>query len=1001
MATVQERLQLNRTPLDKWSTREQLALASAVLSSGDQNWMSVSRALKVLCGNSKDTLHPRPGDWFSQKNCAVQYGHLLEDVETPKRKKRTSESSLSSSPPVEAPTEAIVRRLTEERMQEIKLEIRKQQEEYASIVAEIKALQSGRLEDVEILQMWSDIEKEQEMLRIDEMKMENQLREREMRKQEMQRNWRTSSGGAVPSNSSSSSSLKSSTDTTAVDMDVEEIIGSTKTVTSNTGHSMQMQAGTSPLLTSLLKSPTASNSPSSIGAASVSARTSAPTITTLLTSGSIPNPNQPALIPAGDSAIQLLTRPISGPPLDSSITSGSNQLSLLSPSQSAPTLSMLLEKNKSAPSALSTEIKTFDSNVNTKTETDTVSANDSNNESIPMDIEEDMPATTNVTQDADDIDDTDPNEEQQLMEVFKNIGNIDELDIDVSDVIDEEVDFLKGVDEEETALEEAVEDLEEKLVEASVELVETIKQDAQSSLPPTVNIDDIKQESNIQNPENATEANVPAKTELTSSDDSNDNIPLAAVASLESSKDRLNESSNESSFLKEQVESAFPKNEPAEQREGIEGDSTKLEIKQEMLDEHEQPANENAGKSNDNPAGDDKNEDDHTNSDGNKQGDVFVVPAMEDSNKASGTIKTECEDDTQSNSEGQDHNKMRSDVDDMNGESNHPPEQSEGSADTSMIQPQNDLQNIETTMDTSSSLSMLQPPPAISVADTDENSSSTDISIQTRKDEKSSSSSSKRQSSHYQRKSPHDAKTDDEMPNPSTQMAVPNNSGGGGGSLTPRPTALRKLRDRDRSESPMIDDDATTQSDHSTTTTNQRSRRRYSSTPVIDSIPNSPASSDRDESRDLRTYKKSLLSIYNVLQNSKHAATIQRILNDENTPYKLEEICLKPMDFASIKNNIESGVIRSAYELQRDVLLMCQNALFVTKTNSATAKAVLAFQQECQNIREFMPNFLDSHGGKLDRNVRDTKSSGSTSSSTGGGSTSKGRSGSRKSLRLS
>lgn len=129
MATVQERLQLNRTPLDKWSTREQLALASAVLSSGDQNWMSVSRTLKVLCGgNSKDNLQSRPGDWFSQKNCAVQYGHLLEDVETPKRKKRTSESSLSSSPPVEAPTEAIVRRLTEERMQEIKLELRRQQE---------------------------------------------------------------------------------------------------------------------------------------------------------------------------------------------------------------------------------------------------------------------------------------------------------------------------------------------------------------------------------------------------------------------------------------------------------------------------------------------------------------------------------------------------------------------------------------------------------------------------------------------------------------------------------------------------------------------------------------------------------------------------------------------------------------------------------------------------------------------------------------------------------
>uniref|UniRef100_A0A1I8M287 Bromo domain-containing protein n=1 Tax=Musca domestica TaxID=7370 RepID=A0A1I8M287_MUSDO len=991
MATVQERLQLNRTPLDKWSTREQLALASAVLSSGDQNWMSVSRTLKVLCGgNSKDNLQSRPGDWFSQKNCAVQYGHLLEDVETPKRKKRTSESSLSSSPPVEAPTEAIVRRLTEERMQEIKLELRRQQEEYASIVAEIKALKTGRLGDEEILQMWSDIEKEQEMLRIEEMKMENQLREREMRKQELQRNWRTS-GGPVPSNSSSLSSLKSSTDTTAVDMDVEEIIGSTKPVTPSGSHSMQIPTGTSPLLTSLLKSPTASNSPSNLNSSSVSARASAPTITTLLTSGSIPNPNQPALIPAGDSAIQLLTRPISGPPLDSSLNSNTNQINMISPSQSAPTLSMLLEKNKS-PLTTSTELKGLESTVTTSTNAETVivSANDSNNESIPMDIEDDLPVTTtNAAQDADDIDDTDPNEEQQLMEVFKNIGNIDELDIDVSDVIDEEVDFLKGVDEEESALDEAVGDLEQKLEDNVVsDIVECIKQDDPSSINTTV---DVKQESSIQQPESGTEAKTKTKTEIISSDDSNDNIPLAAVASLESSKDRINDSSNESSFLKEQEESAFPKNEPADRVDTEEGESTKLEIKQEMLDEHEQALIGNEKSNGDNEKVGIANLED------NKKQDIFVMPSTEDS-KANSTIKTECEDDAQGNNEAtieNDPNKQRNEVDDLNGESNHPPEQGE-SSEAHTLQPQSDLQSIEGNMDTSSSLSMLQPPPAISVADTDENSSSTDISVQTRKDEKLSNS--KRHSSHYQRKSPHDAKTDDEMPNPSAQMAVPS-SNSVGGSLTPRPTALRKLRDRDRSESPMIDDDATTQSDHSTTTTNQRSRRRYSSTPVIDSIPNSPASSDRDESRDLRTYKKSLLSIYNVLQNSKYASTIQRILSDETTPYKLEEVCLKQMDFASIKKNIESGVIRSAYELQRDILLMCQNALFVTKTNSAAGKAILALQQECQHIREFMPNFLEPHT-KLDRDVRDTKSSGSTSSSTGG-STSKGRSGSRKSLRLS
>lgn len=281
------------------------------------------------------------------------------------------------------------------------------------------------------------------------------------------------------------------------------------------------------------------------------------------------------------------------------------------------------------------------------------------------------------------------------------------------------------------------------------------------------------------------------------------------------------------------------------------------------------------------------------------------------------------------------------------------------------------------------------PPPSILIADTDENSSSTDISVQTRKDEKQNTNKGQ------QRKSPQDTKNDDEMPNPSLQMVTPNTILTSS-NLTPRPTALRKLRERDRSESPMIDDDATTHSDHSTT--NQRSRRRYSSTPVIDSIPNSPASSDRDE-RDLKTSKKSLLSVYNVLYSSKFSPTLQRVLSDESSLHKLEEICLRSMDFVTIKKNIETGLIRSVYELQKDILWMCQNALMITKTSSASYKTILAFQQECQNIREFMVNSCEQ-GQKFERENRETKSNSSTSSSTGG-STSKGRSGSRKSLRLS
>lgn len=61
MSSIQERLHLKRVPLDTWNIQEQLCLASAVVRSGDQNWMSVSRALKTI-GEPN-----RPSDWYSQK----------------------------------------------------------------------------------------------------------------------------------------------------------------------------------------------------------------------------------------------------------------------------------------------------------------------------------------------------------------------------------------------------------------------------------------------------------------------------------------------------------------------------------------------------------------------------------------------------------------------------------------------------------------------------------------------------------------------------------------------------------------------------------------------------------------------------------------------------------------------------------------------------------------------------------------------------------------------
>lgn len=318
-----------------------------------------------------------------------------------------------------------------------------------------------------------------------------------------------------------------SSDISSVDMDVEEIVLSAP---APNAPNAVITTSTSPLLSSLLKSPTTTTAPTTLPAVNTnSARATAPTITTLLTSGSIPISNQPAItLNPNFSPSKLLTRQAPA------------QQTLLSPSQSAPTLSMLLEKNKNNAVTVETNAEqnvaaANSTTQNTSNEIDTMEIEDSNSKFSPA------------------VDSDDQNEEQQLMEVFKNIGNIDELgDIDVSAVIDEEVDFLKGVDED-------VED--EELIAATANALAfdeplDLETASENEVAPNT----------AENPETKNEEISSASVRKPeSSDDSNDNLPLSAVASLEShNKDRsvfteINNSSSNSQdvdFLKEKVESA-------------------------------------------------------------------------------------------------------------------------------------------------------------------------------------------------------------------------------------------------------------------------------------------------------------------------------------------------------------------------------------------------------------------------------------------------------------
>ncbi|XP_056140201.1 bromodomain-containing protein 8 [Lampris incognitus] len=131
-------------PTEPWSVREKLCLATSVMKSGDQNWVSVSRAIKPFAEPG------RPPDWFSQKHCASQYSELLETTEAPKRK-RGEKGEV-----VETVEDVIVRRLTAERIDELKKLIKETQEKHRQLKKEAELIQVGHL-DSKLEQLWEEI----------------------------------------------------------------------------------------------------------------------------------------------------------------------------------------------------------------------------------------------------------------------------------------------------------------------------------------------------------------------------------------------------------------------------------------------------------------------------------------------------------------------------------------------------------------------------------------------------------------------------------------------------------------------------------------------------------------------------------------------------------------------------------------------------------------------------------------------------------------------------
>jgi len=156
---------LIHAPIDKWSTREKLSLASSVSAAGDQNWYSVSRSLKPFGEQN------RPNDWFSQKYCAQQYNDLLEKVETPRRKRGEKNEDTAQK--------LIVRKLTMERIDELKDEIEQDKKRMDNLKKNINLLKNDNLSETDKKIIEKQMLDALEQKRKDEEAYELWLKERE------------------------------------------------------------------------------------------------------------------------------------------------------------------------------------------------------------------------------------------------------------------------------------------------------------------------------------------------------------------------------------------------------------------------------------------------------------------------------------------------------------------------------------------------------------------------------------------------------------------------------------------------------------------------------------------------------------------------------------------------------------------------------------------------------------------------------------------------------
>ncbi|KAK2726944.1 hypothetical protein QYM36_007696, partial [Artemia franciscana] len=149
---------------DTWSTKEKLALFSAISSVG-KDWESVGKVLKPhFDGN-------QPSDWSTPENCAIQYEEIVSSLITPRKTFRISSVDVDQT---------IIKRLRQERISELNSTAERSKNAYLKLKGQIEAIQDG-LQNHRLQEIWNEILREKELQREKDEAKAKILDEREQR----------------------------------------------------------------------------------------------------------------------------------------------------------------------------------------------------------------------------------------------------------------------------------------------------------------------------------------------------------------------------------------------------------------------------------------------------------------------------------------------------------------------------------------------------------------------------------------------------------------------------------------------------------------------------------------------------------------------------------------------------------------------------------------------------------------------------------------------------